>query len=744
MKKYKYDVFIAYHGTYSSDGTYECAKDLAVHLRKVGITPYVFSEGSSEDWTDTIRHIQESKCMLVLVNDKIYTDEYGRIKKTRPNGEPYQLYEEIETFRSLVNAGQANRQTINFIYYGDKLNSEDEVRHYLMSLVFDIGQRLNDVIGSYTNPEVVIKWVQKAIVIALDEKIEKVTIGIDDIIKQISDSLMRRECAVVIGPLLNDNYSTFRTDDKSGNFFTKCHKLRYEKGDIALKRELETFSRHPIHKNIHHIAKLPFTSYLTTVEYTQIDAGLVSAEKEPVLITDSSSIYGLDLQKGEIPVFEFKRSELHLDDCVMPEGLIYDILKMILTGRKVIYLGYDEDYKGYIAISNVLKEILGSDYTLQNNIVILKSNGMPDIYDDVSNQLRIINLDVENFLGRLITSKNFSKSFRYDAGDSKFITDLFNIASTPTETQAIELFLTQLLEDLKRNDLELEQIISKADSNCYNLKRIKRNFNAFEKCWVSIKKELELSANPTRRKLKSVVEDYQWRRHRITNGIKEQGEIFSKNEAGRNILLFSESLRVIEFLSGTTDSFQKHSQLYICECRPKSELPFRDAQNFCDLIRDSNCMFSKITIIPDMTAFNLIERGIVDLIVLGAHDVLLSNDCPVYFINTCGTSAIIEMARKYHVEVIVVAEEGKFNCIESCEPVSDDEYDFKYEISYGHESTIYDEYEFMSWAESQNIDTQNIGYDFCEFLSGMKLVCESDSIIANDNNIRIKLIDDTK
>ncbi|MCU6720595.1 hypothetical protein OCV67_11760 [Porcipelethomonas ammoniilytica] len=742
MKKYIYDVFIAYHGTYSSDGTYDYAKDLAKHLKNVGIIPYVFEEGGSEDWTDTIRHIQESKCMLVLVNDNIYTDEYGRIRKTRPNCEPYQLYEEIETFRSLVNAGQVNRQTINFIYYGDKRKSEDEVRHFLMSLVVDIGQRLNDVIGTFTNPEVVVKWVQKAVVIALDEKIEKVTIDINDIVKQITDNLMRRECAVVIGPLLNDNYSNFRPDDKSGNFFTKCHKLRHEKGDIALRRELETLSRHPVHKNIHHIAKLPFTSYLTTVEYTQIDAGLVEAEKEPVLITDSSSIYGLDLQKGEIPVFEFKRTELHLDDCVMPEGLIYDILKMILTGKKVIYLGYGEDYKGYIAISNALKKILGSDYTIQNNIVVLKSNGMPTIYDDVSNELRIINLNVEDFLGRLITSKNFSKSFRYNADDSKFITDLFNIASTPTETQAIELFLSQLLDDLNRNDLELVEIISKADSNCNNLKRIKRNFNAFEKCWLSIKSDL--FSNPTRRKLKKIVEDYKWERHQVTNGIKEQGEDFSENESGRSILLFSESLRAIEFLSGTTDSFQKQSQLFICECRPKSELPFRDAQNFCDLIRDSNCMFSKITIIPDMTAFNLIERGIVDLVVLGAHDVLLSNDMPVYFINTCGSSAIIEIAQKFNVEVIVVAEKGKFNSIESCQTASDDDYDFEYEISYGHESTIYDEYEFMSWAESQNIDTQNIGYDFCEFFRGMKLVCENDTIIAEDNNIRIKLIDDTK
>lgn len=741
--KFLYDVFIAYHGTYSSYGTYTKAKELASSLTAAGINPYVFEEGGSEDWTDAVRHIQESKSMLVLVNDNVLTDEYGRICKYRSNNEPYQLFEEIEQFRSLVNSGVKNLQTINFIYYGSK-KPQNEARTFLIQLVTEVCPRLNNIIGICDNTDEIIRWVRQAIDIALDERIEEVSnIDINDIIKDLSDSLMRRECAVVIGPLLNDNYSSFKPDE-NGNFFMKCRKMLREKGVNALRRELDSFSRKGVHKNVHHIAKLPFTSYLTTVEYTKIDEALVEAGKQPVLINKAEDIYGLDLQKGEIPIFEFKRTEQHLDDCVLPEGIIFEILKMVLTGRKVIYLGYGDDYTGYIAMSNVLKNILGSDYTLQNNIVVLKTGGKPPIYDDQTNKLRVINLNVEDFIGRLITNKNFSKSFRYDADDSKFITDLFNIASTPTETQAIELFLSQLLEDISRKDATLKEIITKADINCSNLKCIKRNFNAFEKCWLSIKKEISANSTQTKRKLKEIVESYQWRRHTITNGIKEQGELFSENINGKKILLFSESLRVIEFLSGTIDSFQDDSQLFICECRPKSELPFRDAQNFCNLIRNSDCMFSKITIIPDMTAFNLIARGIIDLIVLGAHDVIMFNNSPIYFINTCGSAAIVEMAMKYHTEVVVVAEEGKFNRIEKCEHSTDGSYDYIYEISYGHETTIYDEYEFMSWAENQNINTQNIGYDFCKFFCGMKLVCENDTVVAEENHIRIKLIDDLK
>ena len=38
--KYEFDVFIAYHGTYSSEGSYDEAKNIASYLRKNNFSVY--------------------------------------------------------------------------------------------------------------------------------------------------------------------------------------------------------------------------------------------------------------------------------------------------------------------------------------------------------------------------------------------------------------------------------------------------------------------------------------------------------------------------------------------------------------------------------------------------------------------------------------------------------------------------------------------------------------------------------
>ena len=77
--KYTYDVFIAYHGTFSPDGSYERAKELEFFFADQGLKPYIFKEETGENWTDALRHIQESKTMLVVLNSGVLRDDLGRI-----------------------------------------------------------------------------------------------------------------------------------------------------------------------------------------------------------------------------------------------------------------------------------------------------------------------------------------------------------------------------------------------------------------------------------------------------------------------------------------------------------------------------------------------------------------------------------------------------------------------------------------------------------------------------------------
>lgn len=730
--KYTHDVFIAYHGTYSTAGSYEAAQTIEQALIKEGLRPYLFRESTGESWTEALGYIQTSRTMLVVVNSTVLRDENGKISRTRSSGEPYQLRDEIEHFRTFVNRGLKNLQTINFIYSGND-KGFDEARLFLEALVPEICPKLNRILAIVKDNSTIINWING---LPSGEDVE-------DIIKEIVDNLLKRNCAVVLGPLVNDNYKNFLGRPEI-SFFSKAQKYYGTHGEQLLGREIGKFAQNGYSIPVRHLAKLPFSSYITTVEHTKICEALNDSEKECVLIEDPEAIYGLDLQKGEIPVFELKRSKPFVDDCILPEGLNRAVLKMILTGRKILYVGFGRQYTGYLAVSKVLKELLGSDYTLANNIVVSfePDSEQSGVYQDKNGNFRRLNLTMDDFIGRLISNRMFSKSFRYDGEESKFISDLFNIASTPTETQAIELFLEQVSEDLERNRNNIQEVIHRADLNCNHLKQIKRNFNAFVKSWNSIKEEV--GENPSYWDLKDAIENYQAKRRSITSNIRKQGYAYSMVAGRKRILLFSESLRVVEFLTGATKSFQENSELFICECRPKSETPFQDAKNMYNLLKEKGAEYGKVIVIPDMAAFNLIERNLIDVVILGAHDVLFYEGKPINFINTCGSSALIEIAYRQGIEIIVVAETGKFNYLVPKEHSNPGDF-YEYEISYGHESTIYEDYDFMIWAENEIVDTKNIGYDFCAFHKGMKLIYEAgDPIEADECALRIHLVDKTK
>ena len=130
MPNYKYDVFIAYHGTYDVSGTYLQAKNIANYLRKANYSVYLFEEEEGKTWSSTPRHVIESKAMLVVLNDGVLLDENGLISRMRTltsnnRSEPYQLYAEIDEFKKQVNCGNKNPQVINFIYCGKEYNTRE-------------------------------------------------------------------------------------------------------------------------------------------------------------------------------------------------------------------------------------------------------------------------------------------------------------------------------------------------------------------------------------------------------------------------------------------------------------------------------------------------------------------------------------------------------------------------------------------------------------------------------------------
>ena len=753
--KYEFDVFIAYHGTYSSEGSYDEAKNIASYLRKNNFSVYLFEEENGETWSETPKKIVQSRTMLVVLNKSVLLDGNSFISKTRMVGgkeQPYQIFVEIQTFISEVNAGNKSPQTLNFIYCGDDKNRE-EARAFCSRQACGLDSLNNIIAKDYkgdgdNNYSPIKKWLSTALEVQRKwderenvfekESLETSSSTFDDVFDTIETEMFKQNCIAVVGPAINKTYERF-LEGEYQTFFEKCKSIKEEGKN--LDKELKTIEP-VLSRDIQHIVKFPFSAFITTDEYSNICEYLKQANKVGQIIKNDNDIFNLDLQGGEVPVFQLNRSEKCIDDCLEPSANISTVLKMLLRGKKIIYLGFDDNYDGYKRISQVLRKVSGDEYfTWTNNVVMLESATNSHILIDKQARLTLVNVSVDEFVKRVEASNEiFKKLLNMNDGNNKFIIDLFRIASTPTETQAIKLLLEQLETDIE-SCMELPQIIEKYDNNVSCLKTIKPNFNAFVKCWERIRNSLLDEDNLDITELEFIVQTVKTERSNISRGISKQGKELLTTQKEYNIVMFSQSLRVIEFLNGSLPDFKKNTNLYICECRPKSFEPFVDSKNSVDLILDSQKGqgFKSITIIPDMAAFNLMDREKIDALVLGAHDVVFHDDKPISFINTCGTIGLLEFAKKKNISTFVVAETGKFT-----NASANDKGDLIYSISYGHESTIFNDLKFALWAKKNHVITRNIGYDYCAFYKGVKLVSEKGCIVCDEPSANVKLIDTTR
>lgn len=175
---------------------------------------------------------------------------------------------------------------------------------------------------------------------------------------------------------------------------------------------------------------------------------------------------------------------------------------------------------------------------------------------------------------------------------------------------------------------------------------------------------------------------------------KRWNEVIKPNSS---ILIFSQSVRMLDLLKSVPANTQRTCQLYICECRPKSANELQDALAICKYLEET--YYNSFKIIPDMAAGNLIIRGKIDSILMGAHSVYIKNCNPISFVNTCGTVMIYEMAEKYHIPFFLIAEKAKFiYCDDERTEV----------VSYEEEVDI-----FNNIRSNCQVSFENIGYDLC-------------------------------
>lgn len=131
----KYDLFIAYHGTNSANGSYSAAKQICDYLiKECGLEVYLHGyqclpEHRDVQWNRTWEIIDNCECFLAVINDSVARNSTGRLGNDIGDYES-QIRSEVDVFYDLICRNMRNCHDFNFFYVGDRFNGEEQVNFF--------------------------------------------------------------------------------------------------------------------------------------------------------------------------------------------------------------------------------------------------------------------------------------------------------------------------------------------------------------------------------------------------------------------------------------------------------------------------------------------------------------------------------------------------------------------------------------------------------------------------------------
>lgn len=450
---------------------------------------------------------------------------------------------------------------------------------------------------------------------------------------------------------------------------------------------------------------LPFSAYLTTNFDMLLEKSLDTANKEySVLIQDVDITR---LKTTQIPLIKLHGCITRPNTIVAAEDeyitidkktpIISALVQTLLSYKTILFLGFSLSDPDFIRYYHQLFDILGDH--MPRSYAVVKNPSRYDITFWETKGLTIIDDDVTNFLRNLKIYYNDQKTAIDDSAwiNNSFFSSLSLFTSAPSETQAIDSFLEHLRLVASGSIQGCQEILSDADFAVRQILSKKSNFEALKSLWDNLKPRLLKQSNDMngfQNTINLVIEERAGYARSINN---RWNEVIKVENEYSNILIFSQSIRLLDLLKSVPPFTQRKCNLYICECRPKSPESFQDALAIYKYLEDTD--YRQFFLIPDMAAGNLIERGEIDAVLMGAHSIYVKGETPISFVNTCGTSMITLTAKAFSIPVYLIAEKAKFVDVSDISTVH---------VSYEEEENI-----FLNAQTYDRLTRKNIGYDLC-------------------------------
>jgi translation initiation factor 2B subunit (eIF-2B alpha/beta/delta family)/ribosomal protein L12E/L44/L45/RPP1/RPP2 len=161
------------------------------------------------------------------------------------------------------------------------------------------------------------------------------------------------------------------------------------------------------------------------------------------------------------------------------------------------------------------------------------------------------------------------------------------------------------------------------------------------------------------KEIRYMVGEISRRRKEIKTKLSENARVFLMDLG--NILVFGYSVSVLDALEFLPDNVKQNTQVFIGECRGKSQF---DTSN--RILYNDGLLFAKkvmvlgfrhVQIIPDIVIGNLMKRKLIHKVLFGANGIDIDTGS---FGHTCGHLSIADLAMEYSIPVYVIADTAKF------------------------------------------------------------------------------------
>jgi translation initiation factor 2B subunit (eIF-2B alpha/beta/delta family) len=414
---------------------------------------------------------------------------------------------------------------------------------------------------------------------------------------------------------------------------------------------------------------LPFSAYLTSNYDQFIERSLERELRQHHLIIDNTDV--VRLKRGQTPIIKYHGCVSRPSSMVAASkdyealqttrALVRQLIGVSLANRVLLVIGHG---LGDWDLSSLLNDLLAQLRDYAPLIFVIREPGRLEPLPEFSFTYEPIAEDLNQFLNRVL------HEYRQQAGanrshfldeawlTSAFFAKLRHSFVLPSETQVIDAFLEHLADELGARN-EVETVLANAGAAVDTALQERPNYAALRRTWAMLTEDL-VEAGADVAKAEGVV------RTLIANRESKKAQFASFGRTlikpGDRLLLYSQSQRVLQVLTGVPRVTQSRCEIFVAECRPKSPSAYQDAIAICRSLSETDY---SLTICPDVVAINLIATGQITRILMGTHAVYVDEGTnePYAFVNTCGSLAVSLAAERYKVPIVVIGETIKVEAV---------------------------------------------------------------------------------